>query len=68
MSRPAFPLAAESGARSVTVVRMTGPEPEDNCQRIGDLEEGNQSLREELTRFQTENDRLYEFDANSASI
>src|ERR1039457_2082152 len=39
---------------------MTGPEPEDNCQRIEDLEEENQSLRGELTRVQTENDRLRE--------
>jgi transposase len=46
---------------------MTGPEPEDNCQRVEDLEEENQSLRddltrtqENLTRVQTENDRLRE--------
>ena len=46
---------------------MTGPEPEDDCQRIEDLEEENQSLRddltrtqENLTRVQTENDRLRE--------
>lgn len=39
---------------------MTGPEPEDNYQRIENLEEENQSLREELTRIQTENDRLRE--------
>ena len=39
---------------------MTGPEPEDNCQRVEDLKEENQSLREELTRVQTENDRLRE--------
>jgi len=39
---------------------MTGPEPEDNYQRIEDLEEENQSLRGELTRVQTENDRLRE--------
>ena len=39
---------------------MTGPEPEDNYQRIEDLEEENHSLREELTRIQTENDRLRE--------
>ena len=39
---------------------MTGPEPNDNCQRIEDLEEENQSLRTELTRVQTENDRLQE--------
>jgi hypothetical protein len=37
---------------------MTGPEPEDNYQRVEDLREENQSLREELTRVQTENDRL----------
>src|ERR1039457_2219394 len=45
-------------AGSVTVVWMTGPEPEDNYQRIENLEEENHSLREELTRIQTENDRL----------
>ena len=39
---------------------MTGPEPEDNSQRIEDLEEENQSLRKEVTRVQTENDRLRE--------
>jgi len=46
---------------------MTGPEPEDDCQRIEDLEEESQSLRddltrtqENLTRVQTENDRLRE--------
>src|ERR1022692_3396390 len=39
---------------------MTAPEPEDNYQRIEDLEEENHSLREELTRIQTENDRLRE--------
>jgi transposase len=39
---------------------MTGPEPEDNCQGIEDLREENQSLREELTRVHTENDRLRE--------
>src|ERR1035437_5154946 len=39
---------------------MTGSEPEDNCQQIGELEEENQTLRKELTRVQTENDRLRE--------
>jgi transposase len=39
---------------------MTGPEPEDNCERVEDLKEENQSLRKELTRVQTENDRLRE--------
>src|ERR1035437_4822675 len=39
---------------------MTGPEPEGDHQRIEDLEEENQSLREELTRGRTENDRLRE--------
>ena len=39
---------------------MTGPEPEDKHQRIEDLKEENQSLRGELTRAQTENDRLRE--------
>ena len=39
---------------------MTGPEPEGDHQRIEDLEEENQSLREELTRVRTENDRLRE--------
>src|ERR1017187_54679 len=39
---------------------MTAPEPEDNYQRIEDLEEENHSLREELTRIQSENDRLRE--------
>ena len=39
---------------------MTEPEPEDNYQRIEDLEEENQSLREESTRVRTENDRLRE--------
>ena len=39
---------------------MTGSEPEDDHQRIEDLAEENQSLREELIRVQTENDRLRE--------
>ncbi len=39
---------------------MTGPKPEDNYQQIEDLEEENHSLRQELTRVQTENDRLRE--------
>jgi Transposase IS66 family. len=39
---------------------MTEPEPEDNCQQIEELEEENQTLRKELTRVQTENDRLRE--------
>ena len=39
---------------------MTGPEPEDKRQWIEDLKEENQVLGEELTRVQTENDRLRE--------
>src|SRR5258708_1580274 len=39
---------------------MFGPEQEDNSQRIEELEQENQSLREDLTRRQTEIDRLRE--------